>query len=140
MFGCQQSSNNPNVSSVNLTIILQLFSHKILLSEFALYLKTYRSNMTSAKQNPTQQQQQPLSLSQVLWSFPTPVDSGVRVRSMPKARRQDPKEQQDFMRSILEEAIEIANDVDSCFPEDSSSKKTYAGKQEENSRSQIQRQ
>jgi hypothetical protein len=68
--------------------------------------------MTIDKQNPTQQRQQKLSLSALL-SLPT-GDLGRPVRSIPNAR-QDPIERRAFLRSILEQAIELANDVDDCF-------------------------
>jgi hypothetical protein len=84
--------------------------------------------MTINKQNstPPPPQQQPLSLSQTLRSFPTLADLGLPlpVRSSMSKSRQDPKQQQAFLLSILEQAIEIANDVDAYFPEESSSDNT----------------
>jgi hypothetical protein len=116
-------------------------SHNYLLTKPVLlgfaFVLTYRSTMrTIDKQNATQQRHQPLSLSQALWPLPT-GDLGLRARSMPNSRRQDPKEQRAFMRSILEEAIELANDIDASFPEDTSSDNT-GGEQDENSRSHNQ--
>jgi hypothetical protein len=86
--------------------------------------------MTIDKQNPTQQ---PLSL----FSLST-GDLGLPVRSTPASRR-DPKEQLAFMRLILEQALEIANecDADDFFSEISSPDNTN-GDEEENSRSQNQ--
>jgi hypothetical protein len=57
-------------------------------------------------ENPTHQRGQPLSLL----SFST-GDSVLPVLGTLKSRR-DPKEQLAFLQSILEQALEIANDVD----------------------------
>jgi hypothetical protein len=84
------------------------------------------------KQNPTHQREQPLSLL----SFST-GDLGLPVLSTPKSRR-DPKEQLAFLQSILEQALEIANDVDDWFSEDCSGNGNGEG--EESSRSQNQAQ
>jgi hypothetical protein len=92
---------------------------------------TYRSTMTD-KHNPTQQRQQPISLSDALFCLSS---LGSPARSMPNSRR-DPKEQRAFLRSILEQALEIANDVGDYFSEDSSSEN--ADEEEENSSSQNQ--
>jgi hypothetical protein len=43
-------------------------------------------------------------------------DLGSSARSTPQSRR-DPKKQRAFLRSILEQAIEIAADVDDLFLE-----------------------
>jgi hypothetical protein len=67
-----------------------------------LTLLTYRSTMTIDKHNPTQQRQQPQSLTQALSSLPT-ADLGLPVRSIPNAR-QDPREHREFLRSILHRA------------------------------------
>jgi hypothetical protein len=88
--------------------------------------------MTIRKQNQTQQRQLPQSLSQALLSFST-GDLGLPVRSLPNSRR-DLKDQRSFLQSILEQAIEIANGVDDCFSEDSSSNNTD-NEEDENSRS-----
>jgi hypothetical protein len=99
--------------------------------------------MTVNKQSATQQErQQPLSLSQAFRSLPTLADLGLPVRSiMSKAnsRQQDPEQKRAFLLSMLEQAIEIANDVDAYFPEESSSDNAD-GEQEENIRSQNQNQ
>jgi hypothetical protein len=80
--------------------------------------------MTIDKQNPMQQRQQSLSLSQTLFSSLSPGrDLGLPVRRMPNSR-QNPEEQRAFLRSMLEQAIEIADDVDDYFSEDSSSENT----------------
>jgi predicted transposase YbfD/YdcC len=77
--------------------------------------------MNINKPNSTQQpQQQPLSLSQALRYLPTLVDLGLSVRSMPNSRQDDPKQQRDFLLSILEKAIELSNDIDSHFSKESS--------------------
>jgi hypothetical protein len=89
------------------------------------------------KQNPTQQQQQPLSLSDTLSSL-SAENLRFRVRSMPNSRL-DLKEQQAFLQSILEQALEIAADVDHFFSEDSLSA-TTDNEEEENSRSPNQSQ
>jgi hypothetical protein len=87
--------------------------------------------MTIDKQNPTQQRQQP-SVSNALSSLATRY---LPVRSMPSSRR-DPIAQRAFLRSILDLALEIANDVDDSFSEDSTSDDT--DDVEESSRSQNQ--
>jgi hypothetical protein len=86
--------------------------------------------MTIDKQNPTQQRQQPLSLSDATLPLST-GDLGLQVRSMPNSRRA-------FLLSILEQALEIANDVDDFFSAASSSENT--DDEEENSSSQNQKQ
>jgi hypothetical protein len=94
--------------------------------------------MTIDKENPPQHRQQPLSLSNAL--LPLSIgELGLPVRSMPILMR-DPIEHLAFLRSILEQALEIANDDndDYCFSEDTSSE--YADGEEENSRSQNQNQ
>jgi hypothetical protein len=126
-------ASQPLTRSVFSTNLFPGFA-KPLFPGFACVL-TYRSTMTIDKHNPNHQRQQ---LSQALWSFPTSGDLGLRARSMlPNSRRQDPKEQRAFLRSILEEAIELANDIDACF--DTSSDNTD-GEQDENSRSHDQNQ
>jgi hypothetical protein len=86
--------------------------------------------------NPTHQQRQaPLSLSDVLFSLP--AGHCFSLRSMPKSRRQGPEEQLAFLMSMLEQAIEIANDVDDSFSDDSFSDNTD-GEEEEKSRNQNQ--
>jgi hypothetical protein len=99
---------------------------------------THRSTMTLAKQNPTHQREQPMSL----FSLST-RDLGLPVRSTLQSRR-DPEEQLAFLQSILEQALEIAADVDDFFSEDSCSDKTDntngEEEEEENSRSQNQSQ
>jgi hypothetical protein len=92
--------------------------------------------MTIDKQNPTQQRQQPLSLSDATLPLST-GDLGLTARSMPNTRR-DPIERQAFLQSILEQAIELAKDVDCFFPEESISE--CADDVEEDSRSQNQKQ
>ena len=89
--------------------------------------------MTIDKRNPTKQRQQPLSLSQALFSLFT-GDLGLPVHSMPKSRR-DVKEQRAFLMSILKQAIEIGNDIDDCFWGDSSpdSSRDYTDGVEESS-------
>jgi hypothetical protein len=109
-------------------------SHNYLFTFPALPCTTQRSTMTIAKQNPThQRQQQPLTL----FSLST-EDLGLPVHITPKSRR-DPIAQRAFMRSILEQAIEIANDAEDFFSENSSPDNTN-GDEEENSRSQNQHQ
>jgi hypothetical protein len=94
--------------------------------------------MTIDKQNPThQQRQEPLSLSDAL--LPLPAGYCLSLRSMPNSRRRGPKEQQAFLISVLEQAIEIANNVDDHFSDESSSGNTD-GEEEENSRNQNQNQ
>jgi hypothetical protein len=102
-----------------------------------LTLLTYRSTMTIDKHNPTQQRQQPQSLTQALSSLPT-ADLGLPVCSIPNAR-QDPREHREFLRSILQQAIELANGVADYLSGVSSSDNTD-GEDEENSRSQTQNQ
>jgi hypothetical protein len=63
--------------------------------------------MTIAKQNPTQQRQQPLSLSNALSSLSARDLDLPSVRSMPNSRR-DRKEQRAFLRSVIDQAIGIA--------------------------------
>jgi hypothetical protein len=92
--------------------------------------------MTIDKHNPTQQQQ-PLSLLQAMWPLPT-GDLGLPVRSMPNSSR-DPREHLAFLRSILEQALVITNDVDDFLSENYSPDHTD-GEQERNSRSQNQSQ
>jgi hypothetical protein len=110
-------------------------SHKNLFHHFAFQLHatfrvtTYRLTMTIAKQNPTHQREQPMSL----FSLST-RDLGLPVRSTPQSRR-DPKEQLAFLQSILEQALEIANDVDVFFLEGD---RPSGNAEEENSRSQNQ--
>jgi hypothetical protein len=95
--------------------------------------------MTIDNQNPTQQRQQPLSLSQaLLLSFSPGRDLGSPVRRMPNSRL-DRTEHRAFLQSMLEQAIVLANDVDDYFSEESSSDSTD-GEEEENSRSQNQNQ
>jgi hypothetical protein len=95
--------------------------------------------MNIDKHNPSQQRQQPLPLSALL-DLST-GDLSLPVRSMPKSRR-DRKEQRAFLRSILEQAIEIANDLADCFPEDmeESSSSDNTDGEEDNSHSQNQNQ
>jgi hypothetical protein len=81
--------------------------------------------------NPTQQRGQP-QLS--LLSFST-GDLGLPVLGTSKSRRErDPEEQLAFLQSILEQALEIANDVDDFLLEDSSLHNTDDDEDEENSR------
>jgi hypothetical protein len=100
--------------------------------------------MTIHKQISTQQppQQQPLSLSETLRYLPTlrGLALPLPVRSMSKLRQQDPEQQQAFLLSMLEQAIEIANDVDAYFPEESCADNAGGEKQEGKSRSQNQNQ
>ena len=92
--------------------------------------------MTIDKHNPTQRRQQPLSLSDALFSQHAGY-VGISVRSMPNSRRRDTEEQQAFLRSILEQAIEIANDVDEYLSDEYSSDNTDGEEEEEeDSRSQ----
>jgi hypothetical protein len=91
--------------------------------------------MSTGKQNPTQQRQQPLSLSAMLAGFSGEL--GLPIRSMPNSRR-NRKEEQAFLLSILEQALMISNDVDDCFSEESSSENNDCA--EENSRSQNRKQ
>ncbi len=95
--------------------------------------------MTIDKHNATQQErQQPLPLWQALRCRPTLGDLDLPVRiSMPNSRRQDPNQERAFLLSILEQALEIANDVDADFSEESSSE-YVDGEQEENSRNEKQ--
>jgi hypothetical protein len=91
--------------------------------------------MTIDKHNTTQQRQEPLSLSQALFLSLSPGrDLGLPVRRMPNSRR-DPEEQRAFLRSMLEQVIEIANEVEAFFREDSSSENTDGEGEEENSSS-----
>jgi hypothetical protein len=91
--------------------------------------------MTTDKQNPTQQRQQPQSLSQALLPLST-RDLGLPVRSMLNSSWRDHKEELAFLQSILKQAIEITNDFDYCFSKDSSSNNTDDDEEEEeNSRS-----
>jgi hypothetical protein len=83
--------------------------------------------MTIDNKNPTQQRQQPLSLSQALVGLPVR-----RIAS--SGRRRDPEEQRVLLRSILEQAVEMANEVDAFSLEDSSSDSTD-DEEEENSSS-----
>jgi hypothetical protein len=113
--------------------------------------------MTIDKHNPTRQRQQPRSLSQVL-SRSTERYLWLPVSSTSNSRR-DPEEQQAFLRSMLELAIEIANEVADLrsmleqaietanevadnFSEDSSSVNTdgHEEREEENSSSQNRNQ
>lgn len=71
--------------------------------------------MTIDKQNPTQKRLQPMSLSAMLAG-----NLGLPVRSMPKNSRRDRNKQRAFLLSILEHAIELTNDMDDCFLEESS--------------------
>jgi hypothetical protein len=89
--------------------------------------------------NPTQQQRQaPLSLSDAL--FPVPAGQYFSLHSMPNSRRQSPEEQLAFLMSILEHAIEIANDVDHSFSNDSFSDNTDEEEEEKKSRNWNQNQ
>jgi hypothetical protein len=90
--------------------------------------------MTIDKQNPTQQRQQPLSLSDAISSLTTGDLDLTLIRSMQNARR-NPEEQRIFLKAVLEQAIEIAESVDDCLSEESSSEKTD-GEEEENKSSQ----
>jgi hypothetical protein len=94
--------------------------------------------MTVDKQNPTQQRQQPLSLSDARTTLPLSTgDLGLPVRRIPNSRRRDDsmiEQQAAFLRSILQQAIELANDAEYFFPEDSISECT--DDVEENSRNQ----
>jgi hypothetical protein len=97
--------------------------------------------MTIDKQNPTQQRQQPLSTSDALsplFSAAGNLDLPVvhSSMSMPNPRR-DRKAQRLFLKSVLEQALEITNDVDGCFSEGDWSSENV---EEENSRSQNQNQ
>jgi hypothetical protein len=94
--------------------------------------------MTIAKHNPTQQRQQSLSLLQALCSLRT-GDLGLPVHSMPNSSRDPRDDHLAFLRSILEQALEIGNEVDDFFSEDSSPDNTD-GEQEDSSRSQNQSQ
>jgi hypothetical protein len=95
--------------------------------------------MTIDKQNPTQQRPQPLSLSDATLPLST-GDLGLTARSMPNSRR-DPIERQAFLQSILEQAIELAKDVDCFFSEESISEcADDDDDDEEDSRSQNQKQ
>jgi type II secretory pathway component PulK len=90
--------------------------------------------------NPTHQQRQAslsLSLSDALFSLP--AGHCFSLRSMPKSRRQEPEEQLAFLMSMLEQAIEIANDVDDSFSDDSFSDNTD-DEEEEKIRNQNQNQ
>ena len=91
--------------------------------------------MTTDKQNPTQQRQQPLSLFAMLAGSSEYL--GLPVRSMPNSMR-DRKQEQAFLRSILEQALELTNDIDDYFSEESSSENNDC--EEENSRSQNRKQ
>jgi hypothetical protein len=91
--------------------------------------------MATDKHNAThQERQQPLSLSQALRSLPTLGDLGLPVRSLSNSRQDDPKQRRDFLLSILEQAIEIAKDMDASFLEEYSADNAD-GEQEENARS-----
>jgi hypothetical protein len=92
--------------------------------------------MTNDKQNAIQQRQQP-SVSNALSSLATPDLALPAVRSMSSSRR-DPIAQRAFLRSILDLALEIANNVEAFFSEDSTSDDT--DDVEENSRSQNKNQ
>jgi hypothetical protein len=88
--------------------------------------------------NPThQQRQESLPLSDAL--LPLPAGYCLSLRSMPNSRRRGPKEQQAFLISMLEQAIEIANDVDDHFLDEPCSDNTE-GEKEKNSRNQNQNQ
>jgi hypothetical protein len=94
--------------------------------------------MTMDKQNPMQQRQQPLSLSDATTLPLSTGDLGLPVRRMPNSARRDDsmlEQQAAFLRSILEQAIELANDADYFFSEDSISECT--DDVEENSRNQY---
>jgi hypothetical protein len=92
--------------------------------------------MAIDKQNPTQQRQQPLSLSDALSPLSTGDLGSLRVRSMRSSRR-DPIAQRAFLRLMLASALEIAADVDDCLMEDVSSTDNV---EQEDSRSQNQTQ
>jgi hypothetical protein len=85
--------------------------------------------MSIDKQNSTQQQQQPLPLSLFAMLAATSRDLGLPVRSIPNSGR-NRKEQQAFLRSILEQAIEIANEVDDYFSDEACSE-SYDGEEED---------
>jgi hypothetical protein len=94
--------------------------------------------MTIDKQNPTHQRQQPRSLSNALLPLSSVGDMGSPVPIIPNSRR-DPIEQRAFIRSIMEQAIEIANHIGPWFSEDSPSGNTDE-EEEEKRRSQNQNQ
>jgi hypothetical protein len=115
----------------------QIFLTLIVVSQLRLCtVINYRPTMTTDEQSATQQErQQPLSLSHALRLLSPLGDLGLQVRRIPNVR-QDPPKQQAFLRSMLEQAHEIANSVDEHFSDESSSPTDNAnGEQEENSRS-----
>jgi hypothetical protein len=67
-------------------------------------------------QNPTQQRQQPLSLSDALSSLSAAGNSDLPVRRMPNSMR-DRKEQRVFLKSVIDQAMEVIADADDRFSE-----------------------
>jgi hypothetical protein len=67
-------------------------------------------------QNPTQQRQQPLSLSDALLSLSAAGNSDLPVRRMPNSMR-DRKEQRVFLKSVIDQAMEVIADADDRFSE-----------------------
>jgi hypothetical protein len=92
--------------------------------------------MTIDKQNPTQQRQQPLSLSDALSSSLSAAGNLdlPGVRSMSNSRR-DRKEERLFLKSVIDQAQEVIDDNDDSFSEGDWSSKNV---EEESSRSQNQ--
>jgi hypothetical protein len=90
--------------------------YRTLLHFTLLYLYSSTITMTT-KQNPTLQRQRPLTVSESLSSLSAAGNLDFTVRSrMPNSIR-DRKDQRVFLKSVIDQALEVIEDADDCFSE-----------------------